>query len=45
LEGAKSFLSPPRFFPLDNLPEIPALYQETIADLEQYRQTNTFILK
>ena len=34
-----------RFFSLDNLPEIPALYQETIADLEQYRQTNTFILK
>lgn len=34
-----------RFFPLDDLPEIPALYQETLADLQAYRANGQFILK
>lgn len=35
-----------RFFAPDNLPkELPALYQETFADLERYEQTGLFILK
>ena len=34
-----------RFFSLDNLPPIPDLYHETIADLKEYHQNNTFTLK
>ena len=34
-----------RFFPVDELPPIPALYQETLADLAHYRETGQFILK
>ena len=35
-----------RFFALDELPtDLPALYRETLADLEQYEQTGQFILK
>lgn len=34
-----------RFFALDSLPEIPAIYQETIADWKAYRRNGQFILK
>ena len=34
-----------RFFALDSLPEIPGLYQETIADWKAYCQAGQFILK
>ncbi|MEM7111283.1 MAG: hypothetical protein AAF614_02535 [Chloroflexota bacterium] len=34
-----------RFFPLDALPEIPMLYEETLADLKAYRENGRFILK
>ena len=35
-----------RFFALDELPtDLPALYRETLVDLEQYEQTGHFILK
>lgn len=34
-----------RFFALDALPEIPALYEETLADLREWRQNGRFILK
>jgi ADP-ribose pyrophosphatase YjhB (NUDIX family) len=35
-----------RFFAPDDLPaDLPALYQETFADLERYEQTGQFILK
>lgn len=34
-----------RFFALDNLPDIPDFYYETIADLQSYRKHGQFILK
>jgi 8-oxo-dGTP pyrophosphatase MutT (NUDIX family) len=35
-----------RFFAPDDLPlDLPALYRETLADLEQYEHTGQFILK
>jgi len=35
-----------RFFAPDKLPlDLPALYRETLADLEHYEQTGQFILK
>jgi 8-oxo-dGTP pyrophosphatase MutT (NUDIX family) len=35
-----------RFFAPDQLPrELPAVYRETLADLERYEQTGQFILK
>ena len=34
-----------RFFALDNLPAIPDLYRETLADLQSYRENRQFILK
>jgi ADP-ribose pyrophosphatase YjhB (NUDIX family) len=33
------------FFDLDNLPDIPDFYHETIADLQRYRATGEFALK
>ena len=34
-----------RFFPLDDLPDIPDHYHETLEDLKRYRQNQKFILK
>lgn len=34
-----------KFFAIDELPEIPELYQETIEDLRNYRINNQIILK
>jgi len=35
-----------RFFAFDELPiDLPALYRETLVDLEHYEQTGQFILK
>ena len=34
-----------QFFPLASLPEIPPLYEETIADWHAYRRHGLFILK
>jgi len=34
-----------RFFPLNELPSIPALYHETLADLQTYLENRAFILK
>jgi ADP-ribose pyrophosphatase YjhB (NUDIX family) len=34
-----------RFFAIDNLPDIPDLYRETLADLQSYRENGQFILK
>jgi ADP-ribose pyrophosphatase YjhB (NUDIX family) len=34
-----------KFFPLDNLPKIPDLYYETLADFKDYLKTNKFLLK
>ena len=33
------------FFPLDNLPDIPDFYHETLVDLKSFRENGQFILK
>jgi hypothetical protein len=34
-----------KFFAIDELPEIPELYRETINDLKTYKEINQVILK